>query len=102
MSTRAPIVSISVLTLVVIGCGDSRAPTAAYNSPSVYERVVAAGEIRCAYVSYPPGCIKNPNSGELSGVFVDLLEDAASELGLGVRWVGATFTNFTEVDPKVG
>ena len=60
---------------------------ASADSPTVYSRVIDSGVIRCGYVTYPPGCIKDPNSGELSGVFVDLLEDAAQNLGLEVEWV---------------
>lgn len=53
----------------------------------VYQRVTESGVIRCGYVTYPPGCVKDPNTGELSGIFVDMLEEAADSLGLTVEWV---------------
>jgi polar amino acid transport system substrate-binding protein len=52
----------------------------------LYDRVTSSGVIRAAYVAYPPGSFIDPNSGELSGVFVDLLEASATALGLKVTW----------------
>lgn len=53
---------------------------------SLYDRVVKTGKIRCGYVVYPPGCIKDPNTGKLSGISVDLLEKVGQNLGLKVEW----------------
>lgn len=50
------------------------------------DRVVNAGKIRCGYVVYPPGSIKDPNTGELSGIFIDTLEKAGEALGLKIEW----------------
>jgi polar amino acid transport system substrate-binding protein len=53
---------------------------------TVYARVLRTGVIRAAYAIYPPYCMKNPNSGKLSGIFVDALETAGNNLGLKVQW----------------
>lgn len=53
---------------------------------TVYDRVVQKGVIRCGYVTYPPGCVKNPNTGQLTGVFVEALEQAGQNMGLKVEW----------------
>jgi len=47
----------------------------------------ALEKIRCSYASYPPYCIKDPNSGELSGIFVDVLEKIGNKLELDIEWV---------------
>ena len=52
---------------------------------SLYERVLKAGKIRAAYTIYPPGCFKN-EKGELKGVFIETLEQAAKNLNLTVEW----------------
>lgn len=54
-------------------------------STSLYERVIKAGKIRAAYTIYPPGCFKN-EKGELKGVFIETLEQAAKNLNLTVEW----------------
>ncbi len=50
-------------------------------------KVLKRGEIRVGYVIYPPGMIKDPNTGKLSGIFHDALEDAGKNLGLKINWV---------------
>jgi ABC-type amino acid transport substrate-binding protein len=49
--------------------------------------VLERGEIRVGYVVYPPGLIKDPNTGQLSGIFYDTLEAAGKNLGLKINWV---------------
>ena len=53
---------------------------------TVYNRVVSSGTIRACYVVYPPASIKDPNSGKLSGVFVETLNKAAENMGMKVDW----------------
>lgn len=53
---------------------------------TVYDHVIKSGVIRTGYVIYPPGSIKDPNTGKLSGIFVEALEQAASNMGLKVQW----------------
>jgi polar amino acid transport system substrate-binding protein len=53
---------------------------------SVYDRVLSSGVIRCGYVLYPPYCMKDPNTGQLTGFFVDAMEEAGKKLGLKVVW----------------
>ncbi len=54
---------------------------------SAADRVIDSGEIRAGYVVYPPQMIKDPNTGELSGIFHDALETAGANLGVKVNWV---------------
>lgn len=53
---------------------------------SVYNRVMQSGKLRCAYVIYPPSCMKDPNTGQLSGISVDAINLIAKKLGLTVDW----------------
>jgi ABC-type amino acid transport substrate-binding protein len=53
---------------------------------NVKERVLTSGVIRCSYVNNAPGVIKDPNTGVLSGIMVELLEETAKNLGLRVEW----------------
>jgi polar amino acid transport system substrate-binding protein len=56
------------------------------NTISTYDRVMKSGTIRCGYVLYQPGCIKDPNTGKLSGIGPESLEKIATRLGLKVEW----------------
>lgn len=53
---------------------------------SVYRRVLNSGTIRCGYPIFPPYCMRDPNTGKLSGIFVDVLEEAGKNLGLKIIW----------------
>jgi ABC-type amino acid transport substrate-binding protein len=55
-------------------------------SDSVYDKVIKSGKLRCAYVIYPPSCMKDPNTGELSGISIDALNLVAKKLGLMIDW----------------
>jgi len=54
---------------------------------SSYDRVMQTGKIRCGYLIWPPGCIKDPNTGKLSGIGIEAFELVAKKLGLSVDWV---------------
>lgn len=53
---------------------------------SAYERVIRAGTIRCGYVNYYPFFLKDPKTGENTGIFYDLVEKMGERLGLKIDW----------------
>ncbi len=53
---------------------------------SVADQVLSRGSIRLGYVVYPPMLIKDPNTGKLSGISYDIVEQAAKNLGLRTEW----------------
>jgi len=55
-------------------------------SDTSYARVLRTGKIRAAYVSYPPSCIVDTETGELSGIFIDLLRQIAKKLELELEF----------------
>lgn len=61
-------------------------PSAA-KADSVYDRVIKSGTIKCGYFLYPPVVMKDPNTGEFSGIFYEYVEALAKNLSLKVDWV---------------
>ena len=57
------------------------------NQAITIDRVIATGVIRASYANYPPYCIKDPNTGKLSGIFVEVLNEVGKRLELKVDWV---------------
>lgn len=54
---------------------------------TAHERVMRTGTIRCGYAMWPPYAIlKDPKTGELTGIFVDIIEKMADKLHLEVEW----------------
>jgi len=53
---------------------------------NVYDRVIRTGTLRCAYTPYSIGLMKDPNTGQLSGIYHDVIETLAANLNLKVEW----------------
>ncbi len=54
---------------------------------TAYERVLRTKTLRCGYADWPPHVlIKNPTTGEVTGILHDVVEAAAAKMGLKVDW----------------
>jgi ABC-type amino acid transport substrate-binding protein len=83
--------SVFLLTIVltITACSESSIHKT-MTADSVYDRVMQQGKIRCGFVVYSPGCLKDPNTGKLSGIGIDTIEMVAKNLGLKVEWAEET------------
>ncbi len=54
--------------------------------PGVVERISLSGEIHAGYGVYPPYSVEDPNTGDVSGFSVELIEHIAGELNCTVVW----------------
>ncbi len=78
----------SSFTLFAFVAGVWLSPVAALGAESVLERVNASGILRCGYAVWPGIVDKDPNSGKLSGVFVDFMEELGRVAELKIEWAG--------------
>ena len=62
-------------------------PPAPVLKESAYDRVLRTGTLRCGYTPYSVGFIKNANTGEMSGIYYDIMTRLAENLGLKIDWV---------------
>jgi polar amino acid transport system substrate-binding protein len=53
---------------------------------TAFDRVMRTNTIRCGYVLYEPFVRKDPNSGQFSGVTVDLMDEIGKLLNLKIEW----------------
>ena len=79
----AGVVALGAVKLA--GSGSARTSTPPL-SKGTLERVLSSGVIRCGYVIYPPNLIVDPTTKKISGIFPEVLEQAAGNLGLKVEW----------------
>jgi polar amino acid transport system substrate-binding protein len=75
-----------VISLVAFSSKSNNSKTNVASNSSVYDNVIKNGEIKVGYVVYPPGLIKDPNTGQLSGIFYDTLQEAGKNLGVKINW----------------
>lgn len=74
-----------ILALVTFAC-----PAFAAGKESAYDRVMRTNTLRVGYSIWPPYTIQDPNTGELSGMGVDIAELTASFLDVKLEWVQMT------------
>ena len=53
---------------------------------TAYERVMRTGTLRCGYAPWQPGVIVDPNTGDISGVFPDIMNAIALNSSIKVEW----------------
>lgn len=84
---RAGLVFLSAALVLLAACRGAAANKAGVGvADAQLTDVLKRGVIRAGYVPYPPGLIKDPNTGKVSGIFVETLERAAAALSLKVEW----------------
>lgn len=71
----------------------------AQDETSILDGVKERGTIRCGYLPYEPFIIYDANTGALSGVVYDYINEAAAEAGYEVDW--STEINVDQVVPAV-
>lgn len=66
----------------------SFAPNGAATVPkeSVYDRVMRTGTIRCGYLIYPGQFDVDPNTGKLTGIMPDILEELGKVMGIEIDY----------------
>lgn len=72
--------------LLLIAMFAASFPVLAQEKESVYERVIKTGTLRCGYGIFPPMVVKDPNTGTLSGIFVDIMKEIGMATGLKVEF----------------
>jgi len=53
---------------------------------TVFDRIMRTNTIRCGYILYEPFVRKDPNSGQFSGVAVDMMAEIGKLLNLKIEW----------------
>ena len=77
----------AVLAIGIAGCQTTpKESITAASDLAVYNRVVGQKVLRAAYLNYPPACMKDTKTGAMSGIFVDVLTKACSNLGIKLQW----------------
>ncbi len=74
---------LTFIALVFISVASS---ANAKDNETTYERVTRTKILRCGYLPYEPYILKDPNTGQLSGVTVDYLNSVASRDGFKIDW----------------
>ncbi|MCB1559290.1 MAG: amino acid ABC transporter substrate-binding protein [Alphaproteobacteria bacterium] len=77
----------------------SSLPAFAEGKESAFDRIMRTGVIRCGYYVFPPATYRDPNTGELSGFTIDMMNEIAARADLKIEW--AEETNFSNWIPGI-
>ncbi len=80
-------VAAAYITVQAINLDRSDSSYEKSNTNLIYDRVIASGQLNCGYVIYSPYFTKDPNTGQLGGIFYDLTNELGKKLNLKVNWV---------------
>ncbi|GAB5398971.1 MAG: hypothetical protein Aureis2KO_05560 [Aureisphaera sp.] len=80
------VLMLSILIVFLSGCKQTKNDPITPITTTVYERVIQQDKIQAAFINYPPACMKDTETGEMSGIFVEVLEKACENLGLELEW----------------
>ncbi|QDT78245.1 putative amino-acid ABC transporter-binding protein precursor [Gimesia maris] len=90
----AVISAIAVLIFRGNGNGGSvRSGTAA--ARDTLDKVITRGKLRAGYFVQPPAVMKDPNTGEVTGTFVEAIRAIGEELGVEVEFIEVDLAKFT-------
>ncbi len=65
--------------------------TAVAAKETAYDRVLRTGVLRCGYGDWPPyAFMKNPGTGQVSGIMADVTEAVGAKLNLKIEWTENT------------
>ncbi len=102
----------SLLTVAAVALGVSllaqafgpratTAPAPVAKEP-IFARVMHDNTLRCGYVLYGNFVMKDPNSGKMTGVFVDLTEKIGAMAGWKIEWTTETSFASMQTDMENG
>jgi len=90
MNNTKTVLLVVVVALVVSLIGAKIFSSSTGSSEDLLAKVLDKGEIRIGYVINPPSLIKDPNTGQLSGIYYDAVEQLGKNLDLKINWAEET------------
>ncbi len=81
------LLSVIFVSLILFSCNKDRNKTNYLNqTKNTYDKILEVKKIRVGYISYPPSFIKDPNTGNFSGIFHEVLQELGNKLQLTIEY----------------
>lgn len=81
------VLALFIMSGALGGCSPSPSDKNSAQATSRMATILSRGSIRCSYLIYPPYLMKDANSGKLSGIMYDLMEEIGRASELKIEWV---------------
>lgn len=73
---------VVVVSATLCGCNPREQSNQVIANPDTLERVLKRGELRAGYFIQPPAVMKDPNTGEVYGTFIEAIKTIATDMGV--------------------
>jgi len=87
------IIMITILVATVLGL--FRTVPAKTKELPTFDKIMETDKLALCYMTWPPSIIKDPNTGDLSGFIIDIVNEIAKESNLEVSYVESTWGGFS-------
>lgn len=86
---------ISIIAIIIALFALFRVPAGEeiFTEENTLERVLKEKSVNVCYINYPPMNLKDPGTGEFSGVFVDIFESITEKSNFRTNYVESTWGN---------
>lgn len=88
------LILISLIIITFMACNPRTPQNQASNYKDTLAKVQSEGKIRVAYFIEPPAVMKDPNTSELSGTFVEAIRFIASQLKVDIEFIEVDLAQF--------
>lgn len=88
------VAGISLPLVWSFGCSRKGAISSSQTGEDTFQRVKREGVLRVGYILAAPWCIRDPKTGEMSGTFVETINEIAKQMEVRVEYVEADFSTF--------
>lgn len=82
----ALVVALSAVTAFAVGKYAAPSTQQMQTKETAFERVLRTNTLRCGYVTHAPLIIKDPQTGEMSGLIADMMDYFTRKTGVKVEW----------------
>lgn len=83
---------ITSLSLAIVSCSSQNTTE---GGEARLDEIRASGELRVGYLTWDPAVIKNVRTGELEGIYPDLINQIGNETDLEIKWVETSLSSFS-------
>ena len=86
---------IPALCLAMLACQTQTIPTVNQHTDSL-QQIIDRGEMRVGYLVWAPCVVRDDSTGELSGIYPELIQELARDLDVNVAWNEINLQNFED------
>lgn len=88
------LIGLGVALLLLPSCERQTSQTNQTVQTSALDRIQSRGEMHVGYLVWPPCVLRDEKTGEMSGIFPDMVTQIATNLNVKVVWEETTLANF--------